>query len=141
MRGTLNVSQVNAGRKNQLSIEIAGSKASMAWDSERPNELWIGRRDGPNQHLLKDPSLLSTGAQGITSYPGGHNEGFPDTFKQLYRAIYDYLAKGDLSKPKPFPTFDHGHEEVVLCEAILRSHQERQWITIAKQKKQTMDNG
>lgn len=66
---------------------------------------------------------------------------FPDTFKQLYRAIYGYLAAGNLSKPKPFLTFDHGHDEVVLCEAILRSHQARQWIMLEKQKKQTMDNG
>ena len=129
-RGTMNVSQVNAGRKNQLSFEIAGSKASLAWDSERPNELWIGRRDGANQHMLKDPSLLSEGARGITAYPGGHNEGFPDTFKQLYRAIYGYLAAGDFSQRKPFPTFEDGHQEVVLCEAILHSHQTRQWVTV-----------
>jgi predicted dehydrogenase len=133
-RGTLNVSQVNAGRKNQLSFEIACSKASIAWDSERPNELWIGRRDSANQHLLKDPSILSDSARRITSYPGGHNEGFPDTFKQLYRAIYDYLAAGDFSQPKPFPTFAQGHEEVVLCEAILRSHQQRQWVVVEGQK-------
>jgi predicted dehydrogenase len=128
-RGTMNVSQVNAGRKNQLSFEIACSKGALAWDSERPNELWIGRRDGANHILLKDPSLLSEGARRITSYPGGHNEGFPDTFKQLYRAIYGYLAAGDFSAPKPFPTFEDGHAEVMLCEAILHSHQSRQWIT------------
>ena len=127
-RGTLNVSQVNAGRKNQLSFEIAASKGSLAWDSERPNELWIGSRDHANGHLLKDPSLLSETARAYTSYPGGHNEGFPDTFKQLYRAIYGYLAHGDFSQPKPFPTFEDGHDEVRLCDAILRSHHERRWI-------------
>jgi predicted dehydrogenase len=129
-RGTMNVSQVNAGRKNQLSFEIAGSKAAAAWDSERPNELWIGQRGGPNGYLLKDPSLLSEGARWITSYPGGHNEGFPDTFKQLYRAIYGYLAVGDFSQPQPFPTFEDGHHEVLLCEAILRSHEEQRWVGI-----------
>ncbi|MBX3000800.1 MAG: Gfo/Idh/MocA family oxidoreductase [Caldilineaceae bacterium] len=129
-RGTMNVSQVNAGRKNQLSFEIAGAKAAAAWDSERPNELWIGQRGAPNGHLLKDPSLLSDSARGITSYPGGHNEGFPDTFKQLYRAIYGYLSAGNFSLPKPFPTFEDGHHEVLLCEAILRSHEERRWVGI-----------
>ena len=127
-RGTLNVSQVTAGRKNQLTFEIAGSKASLAWNSERPNELWIGHRDKPSEILLKDPSLLGSLAQGYTDYPGGHNEGFPDTFKQLYRAIYDYIEADDFDAPKPFPTFDEGHVEVALCEAILKSHQDRVWI-------------
>ncbi len=129
-RGTMNVSQVTAGRKNQLTFEIAGSKASLFWDSERPNELWIGHRERPNEHFLKDPSLLTGDARYYTSYPGGHNEGFPDTFKQLYRAIYGYLQAGDFSKPKPFPTFDDGHHSLVLMEAIIKSHNERRWVNI-----------
>lgn len=127
-RGTLNVSQVTAGRKNLLTFEIAGSKASLAWNSERPNELWIGHRDRPSEILLKDPALLGGMALSHTDYPGGHNEGFPDTFKQLYRAVYGYIEAGDFSAPKPFPTFDEGHLEVALCEAILKSHQDRAWV-------------
>lgn len=129
-RGTMNVSQVTAGRKNQLSFEIAGSKASLAWNSERPNELWIGHRDRPNELLLKDPALLQPLALNHTDYPGGHNEGFPDTFKQLYRAVYGYLAAGDFNAPKPFPTFEEGHHEVALCEAIVRSNANGSWEKI-----------
>jgi predicted dehydrogenase len=129
-RGSMNISQVTAGRKNRLTFEIAGSKASLAWDSERPNELWIGHRDRANEHLLKDPSLLSDAARMYANYPGGHNEGFPDTFKQLYRAIYGYIEAGDYSKPKPFPTFEDGHYGLVLMDAILESHRERRWIDI-----------
>ncbi len=129
-RGTMNVSQVTAGRKNQLSYEIAGSKASLAWNSERPNEIWIGHRDRPNEILIKDPSLLAENAAHHADYPGGHNEGFPDTFKQLYRAIYDYAAAGDFSQPKPFPTFEEGHYEVQLCESILKSHTSRAWVDV-----------
>ncbi len=131
-RGTMNVSQVTAGRKNQLSFEISGSKGALAWDSERPNELWIGHRDRPNELLLKDPSLLMGRALEHADYPGGHNEGFPDTFKQLYRAIYTYAAAGDWEKPKPYPTFEDGHLEVQLCEAILRSHQQRAWVDLTE---------
>jgi len=131
-RGTMNVSQVNAGRKNQLSFEIAGSKGSIAWDSEQPNHLWLGYREKPNEIVIKDPALLSETARYYASYPGGHAEGFPDTFKQLYRAIYGYLAAGDFSKPKPFPTFEDGHYEVMLGDAILTSHKERRWIEIGK---------
>ncbi len=129
-RGTLNVSQVTAGRKNSLTFEIAGSKGALAWDSERPNELWIGHRDRPSEILLKDPSLLEGDAPRFTDYPGGHNEGFPDTFKMLYRAVYGYLAAGDFSAPKPFPTFAEGHYEVALCEAIANSNKGRAWVSI-----------
>lgn len=129
-RGSMNVSQVHAGRKNELTFEIAGSKAAIAWNGERPNELWIGHRDRPNERLLKDPSLLHDSVLPYANYPGGHNEGFPDTFKQLYRAVYGYLDAGDFDRPKPFPTFEDGHHEVVLCEAILQSHRERRWIDI-----------
>lgn len=129
-RGTMNVSQVTAGRKNQLTFEIAGSKASVAWNSERPNELWIGHRERPNEILIKDPSLMGDLAVSHSDYPGGHNEGFPDTFKQLYRAVYGYLEADDFQAPKPFPTFEDGHHEVALCEAILRSSQNGTWETV-----------
>lgn len=129
-RGTMNVSQVNAGRKNQLSFEIAGSKGSVAWNGENPNEVWFGYRDKNNEILIKDPSLITDGARRYADQPGGHAEGFPDTFKQLYKAVYGYLAEGDFSKPKPYPTFEDGHHEVVLCDAILSSHRERRWVDI-----------
>lgn len=127
-RGSMSVSQVSAGRKNALTFEIAGSKSSVAWNSENPNELWIGHRDRPNEILIKDPSLMSENGRFFASQPGGHAEGFPDTFKQLYRAVYGYIERGDFSAPQNFPTFEDGHQEVVLCEAIARSNQERGWV-------------
>lgn len=131
-RGVMTVSQVCAGRKNRLAFEIDGSKSAMAWDSERPNELWIGHRDGPNEVLMKDPSLITTQARSFASYPGGHNEGFPDTFKQLYRAVYRYIQAGDFTAPPDFPTFADGHEEILLCEAIERSAREQRWVEVKR---------
>lgn len=128
--GCFTVSQVTAGRKNCLRWEIAGARAALAWNSERPNELWLGRRDGPNELLLRDPALLHADVRPYANYPGGHNEGFPDTFKQLFRAVYEYLARGDWQAPKPFPTFADGHREVLLCEAILQSQRERRWVEL-----------
>ncbi|HET9909509.1 MAG TPA: Gfo/Idh/MocA family oxidoreductase [Anaerolineales bacterium] len=128
--GVVTVSQVSSGRKNRLFYEINGSKSSLGWDSERPNELWIGRRTEPNQTLLKDPSLLSPEARAVTSYPGGHNEGFPDTFKQLYAKVYDYIISGDYTKTPDFPTFADGHYEMQLCEAIERSAREKTWVKV-----------
>jgi predicted dehydrogenase len=129
-RGAMSVSQVTAGRKNQITFEIAGSEGSLAWDSEHPNDLWLGHRDEPNELLIRDPSLLASSIRSFASYPGGHNEGFPDTFKQLYRAIYEYLAEGDFSQPKIFAGFEDGHEELLLCEAILQSHRAQAWVPV-----------
>jgi predicted dehydrogenase len=128
--GVLTVSQISSGRKKRLFYEINGSKSSLAWDSEKPNELWIGHRLEPNQSLMKDPSLLSPEARAITSYPGGHNEGYPDTFKQLYSKVYAYILAGDYDKSPDFPTFADGHYEMQLCDAIERSALAKTWIKI-----------
>lgn len=130
-RGTLWVSQVTAGRKNCLRYEIAGSRCALAWDSERPNELWIGRRDRPNETLLRDPALVAESVRPYIAYPGGHNEGFPDTFKQCFRSFYSFLQAGDLAAQPPFPTFADGHREILFCEAVLRSHREGGWTEVA----------
>jgi predicted dehydrogenase len=128
--GLCHVSQVTAGRKNCIRYEVAGSKGALAWNSERPNELWLGHRDKPNERLIRDPALLHPEARRFANYPGGHNEGFPDTFKQLFRAIYEYIEAGNWKAPRPFPTFADGHREVALCEAVLKSHREKTWIAV-----------
>jgi len=130
VHGILTVSQVSSGRKNRIFFEINGSKSSLSWNGERPNELWIGQRTGPNQVMMKDPSLLSPEALASTSYPGGHNEGFPDTFKQLYTKVYNYILAGDFSAKPDFPTFADGHYEQVLCEAIETSAKEGRWVDV-----------
>lgn len=129
-RGSLWVSQVTAGRKNCIRYEIAAEKSALAWNSESPNELWIGHRDQANESLIRDPALLGTLARGYANYPGGHNEGFPDAFKQCFRSFYNYIAAGDYSAPPMFPTFAQGHREVVLCDAILESHRRQAWVKI-----------
>lgn len=129
-KGTLWVSQVTAGRKNCLRYELAGEKAALAWISENPEVLWIGRRSGPNELLMRDPSLLSPPARAAVGVPGGHAEGYPDTFKQHFRAFYGYVQRGDFSAPPPFATFEDGHREVVLCEAVLESHRKGGWVDV-----------
>jgi len=128
--GVLTVSQVSAGRKNRLYYEIDCARAAIAFESERPNELWIGHRDRPNELLLKDPSLLAPEARSVASYPGGHNEGFPDTFKQMAAKVYAYIRQGDFSARPDFPTFADGHYELQLCEAVEKSAREDRWVTI-----------
>lgn len=129
-RGVVTVSQVSAGRKNRLYYELDGAKSALSWDSERPNELWVGHRDRPNELLMKDPSLLVEDARQFASYPGGHNEGFPDTFKQHFMAAYRYIKGGDFTVEPDFPTFRDGHYGLLVGEAILKSARQERWVDL-----------
>ena len=129
-RGALTVSQVSPGRKNSLVFEIDGSTSAAAWNSERPDELWLGHRGRPNEILLRDPALLNEDARAATSLPGGHAEGFADTFKALYAAVYGAVAQG---RPGDgYPTFADGHDEMLVCDAVARSSRERRWVDVER---------
>ncbi len=130
--GVMWVSQVTAGKKNALRWEIAASEQAMNWDSESPNQLWIGQREKANELLTRDPALMSSRAAQFANYPGGHNEGFPDTFKQLFVDFYGAIESGAYQSEPKYPTFADGHREILLCEAIFRSAQERRWVDIAE---------
>lgn len=120
-RAIATVSQVSAGRKNRLSWEIDGSEAALSWHSEAPEELWVGHRDRPNELLLREAG----------DYPPGHAEGFPDTFKHLYRAVYRAVAAGGPPDEPDYPTFVDGHEEALIGDAIAQSHAEQRWVNVA----------
>ena len=128
-KGVITVSQVDAGRKNRLSLEISGSKQTFSWCSENPNELWMGKRDAANQVLLRDPSLFEKEAASLISFPGGHNEGFPDTSKQMFIEVYTQIQKGSM-QGATFPSFYDGLRELVLCERILESNKKQCWVKI-----------
>lgn len=127
--GSVNVSQVTAGRKNQQVISISGSKCALHWDSEDSQELWIGRRETFNQKAPKDPSILSKAAQSVIGYPGGHVEGFPDTFKMQFEKYYQSVLNKDTSK-KDFANFEDGLREMILNERVYESAQKRAWVKI-----------
>jgi predicted dehydrogenase len=129
-RGSLVVSQVSAGRKNSLRFEVDGSHGSLAWDSERNEELWLGHRGKPNELLPRDPSLFAPEASARTGLPAGHAEGFAETFKELYRAVYTAVASGRPPKEPDYPTFADGHWENVLGDAVTLSNRERRWVEV-----------
>jgi len=129
-KGVITVSQVAAGRKNRLNVEIAGSKQNVEWCSEKPNELWIGKRETANQSLMRDPSLVYQEAAQIISYPGGHNEGFADCSKQLFKEVYAAVAEGRQSENPLFPTFEDGLRELILCDKMIESHKTQAWVKV-----------
>ncbi|HTV16533.1 MAG TPA: Gfo/Idh/MocA family oxidoreductase [Acidobacteriaceae bacterium] len=127
-RGSMTASQVSAGRKNRLSIEIYGTRAGVAWDQERPDELWIGHRDSPNCVIVKDPSLMKPAARAYADLPGGHSEGYDDTFKQIFRRFYRSIA--DPAAPQEYPQFADGLRQLVILRAELESSRTRAWIEV-----------
>jgi predicted dehydrogenase len=127
-RGSMVASQVAAGRKNRLAIEVYGTKAGVAWDQERPDELWIGHRDNPNCITVKDPSLLRPAARAYADLPGGHSEGYDDTFKQIFRRFYASIA--DPAGPRDYPQFADGLRQLVLLEAELASNRTHGWVDL-----------
>jgi len=129
-KGSITVSQVNAGRKNRLNVEIAGSKSNFEFNSERPNELWIGKRETTNGALMKDPALLHPEASALVSFPGGHNEGFPDTSKQMFKEVYAAIRDGKQPEKASFPTFADGLRELIIGERIIESNKKQAWVTI-----------
>jgi len=131
LRGVMTVSQVSAGRKARLWFEIDCTKASLSWNSESPNTLWIGRRESASELFPKDPAIMMPASRGFAAYPGGHTEGYPDTFVQLFRDFYGYIDSGNFDAPRPFPTFESGNHELVLCEAIAKSARDRAWIDVS----------
>jgi predicted dehydrogenase len=128
-RGSVVASQVSAGRKNRLSIEICGTKSSVAWNQERPDELWVGHRDQANQIFVKDPSLLAPTARSYADLPGGHSEGYDDTFKQIFRRFYASITAPN--QTPEYPQFSDGLRQLNILDAALKSNQTRGWVDVA----------
>jgi predicted dehydrogenase len=133
-QGSFTVSQVNAGRKNKLFFEVAGTKSALAWDQEKPNELWLGYRNEANRQLLRDPAVLSESAAALAHYPGGHQEGWPDGLKNLFIQFYQAVRKAkageDWNQARTFADFHDGHRIMKIIDAILKSHSEKRWVNV-----------
>ena len=128
-RGAFTVSQMAAGRKNQLRIEVHGSRASVSWDQEQPNRLWLGSRDQCNGEWIKSPAMLPPPARALADYPAGHAEGYPDTFKQLFRHFYASLGTDPAARD--YPQFTAGLRQLQILDAELESHRTRRWQDVA----------
>jgi predicted dehydrogenase len=131
-RGLVAVSQVSAGRKNSLQWEIDGSDSAAWWDSEMPDHLWLGHRDRPNELLLRNPALMNAAGRAAAALPGGHVEGFGDTFGALFRAIYADVLAGRPNPNPPYATFAAGHDEMLVNDATAESARTGRWVDVAR---------
>jgi len=128
--GVFVVSQVNAGRKNYFTFEIAAKSATLYWNQEEPNKLWIGKREEGNIELVRDPSLLAVYPASLAHYPGGHQEGWPDGLKNLFIDYYQAVKAFPRKIHTSFATLEDGHSIVQLIEAIMKSHEEKKWVKV-----------
>ena len=129
-RGAFTVSQMSAGCKNKFAFEIFGTKSGVGWNQERPDELWIGQRNTPNQLIVKDPSLLYPQAAAYADLPGGHSEGYDDCHKQVFKRFYARVA--DKSAPVEYPTFEDGLRGMILLETVLESARKHAWVEVER---------
>jgi predicted dehydrogenase len=129
-RGMVAISQVSAGRKNPLALEIDGEDATVAWCSEDPDRLWIGHRGRPNETLQRDHSLVGPEVAPLIGYPAGHVEGYPDTFRALFAAVYEDIERGGPVPEPAYPTFADGHDALCVTEAVARSATTNGWATV-----------
>jgi predicted dehydrogenase len=132
-RGSVAISQLSPGRKNSLTYQVDGSGAAVAWDSEQPDQLWIGHRDAPNEILIRNPALMSPAGQAAAALPAGHVEGFADTFRALFGAVYADIGAGGPSEQPAYPTFADGHDEMLVGDAVAASSRDGRWTQVARE--------
>ena len=131
-RGTISISQVSAGEKNRLAWEIDGSTSALSFDAQEPELLRIGHRNRANESLFKDPSLLSESAAPLAFYPGGHVEGFGETFRSLFERVYADI-RGD-KREGFYPNFVDGVVSLRTTNAIAQSSLNQRWTRVDMEK-------
>lgn len=109
-----------------------GSGASVAWDQETPQQLWVGHRAQPNQLLSDDPGLMNADVAHSAHFPGGHIEGWPDAFRNMMLQFYTAVREGrpPAKNHSPFATFYEGARVMSVVDAILQSHRQQRWIKV-----------
>lgn len=129
-RGVMSTSQINMGRKNSLQWDVAGAKASAAWDSETPDHLFVGHRDRANETLMRDFTLMNSTGVAAATLPPGHVEGFADSFFNFFKAVYADVEVGARQDSSTWATFDDGHYEMRFCDAVVKSAREKRWVRL-----------
>jgi predicted dehydrogenase len=124
--GTLIISQVSPGRKNHLHVEIACAEASVRFEQERPETLWLGRREG-TETVWRDPTTLGTEAARLAVAPAGHPQGYLDCFDLFVADSYAAIAG---EAPEGLPTFADGARSALLIDAVLASATSGGWVEV-----------
>jgi predicted dehydrogenase len=125
--GSVVVSQVSAGRKNRLWFEISTAAQGLAFDQERPETLWVGRRERADV-IPRDFATLAPDAAHYVTLPGGHPQGYHDCFDAFIAETYEAIRTGQAAEG--LPGFADGLRSLRITEAVLESARERRWVEV-----------
>ncbi|GIQ71418.1 gfo/Idh/MocA family oxidoreductase [Xylanibacillus composti] len=131
-RGVLTVSQISAGKKNGLELALDGSLASASWNQEEPFRLKVGYRDQPSSIIVRDPALVDQEVQSYVHYPGGHEEGWPDSLKNMMNHFYAAVL-GDQQNRHAVASFQEGYQLMLLIDAIVESGKSGKWVKVKQE--------
>jgi predicted dehydrogenase len=124
-RGVLHASQVCIGEENNLNVRVYGSKASLEWHQERPNELVVSHRDRPREVWRRANDYLGARARSAGRIPTGHQEGYLEAFGNIYREAFRAIAAEVEGMESPqdldLPTIDDGVAGMVFVHTALES--------------------
>ena len=126
--GSVVISQISAGRKNRLWLEIDASEEALAFDQEDAESLWVGHRD-ESAIIRRDPGALSPQAARIAVLPAGHPQGYQDCFNLFVADVFAAIETGSL--PDGLPTFADGLRAARITDAVLTSAREERWVDVA----------
>jgi len=128
--GSAVICQVAAGRKNRVYVELSGTDTSLAFNQEKPEMLWVGRRDG-SEVLMRDPDALSPEAARYCTLPAGHAQGYQECFDNFVADTYAVI--GGAPVPTGLPTFADGLRSTVITAAVLASaDQDGAWVDVPR---------
>src|SRR6478735_1355165 len=121
-------SQISAGRKNRLWLEVDGATEALTFCQEEPEELWVGRRESVTL-IKRDPEHMSAPAQRYAVLPPGHPQGYADSFDAFVAEVYEAIETG--TPADGMPQFADGLRAARLTDAVLRSAREERWVDVS----------
>ncbi|HCR32498.1 MAG TPA: oxidoreductase [Stenotrophomonas sp.] len=124
---SLTVSQVSAGRHNRLWFEIDGTKASVAFNQEDPERLWIGRPDQREETFVRGPGAGSAEQRRLSTLPPGHAQGYAQCFEAFVADTYRAI---DGETPQGLPTFEDGLRSARIVDRVIASARSHAWATL-----------
>ena len=128
--GSFTISQVSAGKKNGLKINVSGEKKAYEWKQEQSDRLWIGHRDKGNEEIYADAKYVSDYAKRFATLPNGHPVGWQDALTNGIRSFYEAVKNEDYDSEKPFATFADGYHIMKVVNACLESDEKKVWVDI-----------
>ncbi len=138
VKGILFASQISSGEENNLNIRVFGTKGSLQWFQENPNELIFKKADAPQQVHRRGNGYLGAAARGASRTPFAHPEGFIEAFANIYRAAAVAIADSIAGRKAPkggydFPTVDDGLAGMAFIETAVKSGRAgAKWVRFPK---------